>query len=193
MLGETSPDMLFWDRSGRRVRGMGKKVVTCVYCGMVYPEGTPTHGAAILTEHIKTCEKHPMRELERQLSSALERAEKAEQDLKEKTRAYVQSVKRVMDKSLQPVSSDIPKREIISPVAWFGGQMVNKLQQNDHKGHWHGLSIDYLQIRLMQEVQELNDALECKAQAKDIISEAVDVANFAMMIADNSTRQSVQE
>lgn len=39
-------------------------VVTCVFCGAPYPSGTPTHGAQILTEHIRVCEKHPMRKLE---------------------------------------------------------------------------------------------------------------------------------
>lgn len=39
-------------------------VVTCVYCGHEYPEGTPTHKASLLTEHIKVCDKHPMRESE---------------------------------------------------------------------------------------------------------------------------------
>ena len=38
--------------------------LTCVYCGMAYPEGTPPHGAKILTDHIKICPKHPMREAE---------------------------------------------------------------------------------------------------------------------------------
>lgn len=38
--------------------------VTCVYCGQAYPAGTPTHGAAVLTDHIKVCEKHPMRQAE---------------------------------------------------------------------------------------------------------------------------------
>ena len=38
--------------------------LTCVYCGQAYPEGTPPHGAQILTDHIKVCEKHPMRKLE---------------------------------------------------------------------------------------------------------------------------------
>ena len=49
--------------------------LTCVYCGMAYPEGTPPHGARILTEHIKVCEKHPMRQAEATISklrSALE-------------------------------------------------------------------------------------------------------------------------
>ena len=38
--------------------------LTCVYCGHEYPEGTPPHGAQILTDHIKVCEQHPMRKLE---------------------------------------------------------------------------------------------------------------------------------
>jgi len=39
-------------------------VLTCVYCGMAYPEGTPPHGSQILTDHIKVCEKHPLRSAE---------------------------------------------------------------------------------------------------------------------------------
>lgn len=35
-------------------------VLTCVYCGHEYPSGTPSWGSHLLTEHIKTCEKHPM-------------------------------------------------------------------------------------------------------------------------------------
>ena len=38
-------------------------ILTCVYCGMAYPEGTPPHGSKVLTDHIKACEKHPMRKL----------------------------------------------------------------------------------------------------------------------------------
>jgi len=36
------------------------QVITCVYCGKAYPPGTPTSGAEALTEHIKTCPKHPL-------------------------------------------------------------------------------------------------------------------------------------
>lgn len=39
-------------------------ILTCVYCGTAYPEGTPSSGSQILTDHIKTCEKHPMRAAE---------------------------------------------------------------------------------------------------------------------------------
>ena len=47
-----------------RLNRVRPSVLTCVYCGARYPEGTPPHGAAILTDHIRICEKHPMRRLE---------------------------------------------------------------------------------------------------------------------------------
>jgi len=39
-------------------------VLTCVYCGHEYPQDTPAWGSQVLTDHIKVCEKHPMRKLE---------------------------------------------------------------------------------------------------------------------------------
>ena len=40
--------------------------LTCVYCGQEYPAGTPASGSevSVLTDHIKVCEKHPMRKAE---------------------------------------------------------------------------------------------------------------------------------
>ena len=38
--------------------------LTCIFCGMEYPPGTPSHGAQVLTDHIRVCEKHPMRQVE---------------------------------------------------------------------------------------------------------------------------------
>lgn len=49
-------------------------VLTCVYCGNEYPEGTPPHGSKVLTDHIRACEKHPLRQAEqtiKKLRSAL--------------------------------------------------------------------------------------------------------------------------
>ena len=45
-----------------------QRVITCVYCGFNYPTGTAPHGESVLTDHIKVCEKHPMRALEKQNS-----------------------------------------------------------------------------------------------------------------------------
>jgi hypothetical protein len=42
------------------------QTLTCVYCGQEYPAGTPASGSdvQVLTDHIKICEKHPMRKAE---------------------------------------------------------------------------------------------------------------------------------
>ena len=50
------------------------RVLTCVYCGHAYEPGTPAHGTQTLTDHIKVCEKHPLRQAEEerdQLQKAL--------------------------------------------------------------------------------------------------------------------------
>jgi len=39
-------------------------ILTCVYCGKEYPEGTPSWGDKVLTDHIKFCEAHPLRAAE---------------------------------------------------------------------------------------------------------------------------------
>ncbi|NUP13831.1 MAG: hypothetical protein HOW73_47965 [Polyangiaceae bacterium] len=52
----------------RRLRD--NRIVTCVYCGHAYPPGSETHGAEVLKEHIRSCEKHPMREIELALKDA---------------------------------------------------------------------------------------------------------------------------
>jgi hypothetical protein len=43
---------------------MDGRILTCVYCGHEYPQDTPASGSEVLTEHIKICERHPMRKAE---------------------------------------------------------------------------------------------------------------------------------
>lgn len=47
---------------------MNERILTCVYCGHEYPQDTPAAGSAVLTEHIKVCERHPMRTAESHVS-----------------------------------------------------------------------------------------------------------------------------
>lgn len=68
-------------------------------------------------------------------------------------------------------------------VHWFANEMERQLQENDHKSGWDTLSLKWLLNRLRQETQELERAI---AKGTGITDEAADVANFAMMIADNS-------
>ena len=71
-------------------------------------------------------------------------------------------------------------------VLWFVALMFEKLDQNRFKMGWDGCTQNWLLDRLEQEVGELRQAITDNKPARDIAYEAADVANFAMMIADNS-------
>jgi len=86
-------------------------------------------------------------------------------------------------------------------VKWFTGQMERVLRTKDHRLGWDHSPNSYLFRRLMEEVEELRIelGLKCKncgykpkknIDSKKIIKEATDVANFAMMIADNARNRS---
>jgi NTP pyrophosphatase (non-canonical NTP hydrolase) len=70
-------------------------------------------------------------------------------------------------------------------VESFTENMLAKLQANSHKAHWSTVSNEWLFMRLLQEVTELYEAIH---SGNGVISESADVANFAMMIADNARR-----
>lgn len=85
-------------------------------------------------------------------------------------------------------------------VLWFAEHMELKLRENDHKGGWLGIGMECAQRRMREEALELEQAIvrysfynddgSPKTEQQDlasrlrIIREAADVANFAMMIAD---------
>lgn len=74
-------------------------------------------------------------------------------------------------------------------VQQFAEYMEKVLKHNDHKGGWNECTDDYLLDRLQEEVKELISAVRGrKARNPElrIRNEAADVANFAMMIADNA-------
>lgn len=72
-------------------------------------------------------------------------------------------------------------------VAAFAECMEHKLKLNDHKGGWHKTDWNTLVNRLRAEVDELVAACE-NEPSLNIMFEAADVANFAMMIAHNAMR-----
>lgn len=45
------------------------RILTCVYCGHEYPQATPAAGHQVLTDHIRTCQKHPMRHAELRIAT----------------------------------------------------------------------------------------------------------------------------
>lgn len=81
---------------------------------------------------------------------------------------------------------ELPQRiQLIKAVDAFSGAMLAKLEKNADKGHWGDATIATLFYRLIEEVGELSKAIE-RGEGRDAVrNEAVDVANFAMMIHDN--------
>ena len=73
-------------------------------------------------------------------------------------------------------------------VDWFARNMELKLRENDHKGGWKKCEHSWLLDRLKQEVVELEKALDQVNNQENVIREAADVANFALMIADLAGR-----
>lgn len=47
-----------------------QRTLTCAFCGQQYPPGTPVSQHELLTAHVKVCPKHPMRQLEQDVSEA---------------------------------------------------------------------------------------------------------------------------
>jgi NTP pyrophosphatase (non-canonical NTP hydrolase) len=74
-------------------------------------------------------------------------------------------------------------------VLWFAEAMEVQLSANDHKPGWGQSTLKQLLYRLEQEAGELRRAIERGDAARVVIGEAADVANFALMIADNAARQ----
>jgi len=89
-----------------------------------------------------------------------------------------------------------------SVVRWFAAAMERELHENDHKGTWDRCTLGYLAKRLREEVEELVVAATdghvnanigdegyrvtqwTETDVSRVLSEAADVGNFAMMIAD---------
>lgn len=71
---------------------------------------------------------------------------------------------------------------------WFlNDGMIQKLLENIDKGHWEKVPFSRLMQLLGGEILELRQAIS-GGDAEEILREAADVANFAMMIADNARR-----
>lgn len=70
----------------------------------------------------------------------------------------------------------------------FALEMETKLFLNDHKGGWHRESALWLLERLYEEASELRHSIDSGC-CEEIRSEAADVANFAMMIAEKAAQR----
>lgn len=96
-------------------------------------------------------------------------------------------------------------------VIWFGKRMqevldMNKYKEGDDKqDHWSNMSQEFLYERLVEEVDELRELLDhrCECCGTEfevtvpnvpmLVKECCDIANFAMMLADNAFQKRSKE
>jgi len=81
-------------------------------------------------------------------------------------------------------------KKLRKEVRWFADRMEAKLRANDHKGGWAKGYAEYFLCKMNEEFKELLEALE-SGNYEAGISECVDLANYAMMLADNLHRDGV--
>jgi hypothetical protein len=67
----------------------------------------------------------------------------------------------------------------------FAEAMAQELSNNRDKGGWQGCSLKWLINRARQELSELENVVKNHYPPDRVLSEAADVANFCMMVADN--------
>ena len=82
----------------------------------------------------------------------------------------------------KPSEVEHPLRE---EVYHFAMIMEGRLQEHEDRGGWRDEPLDYLFKRLVEEMGELSAALLGHKDKEKMIRECADVANFAMMIADD--------
>lgn len=96
--------------------------------------------------------------------------------------AIIEQLEKRIEQLMQSPPED--ERHLRPVVKWFAEMMELNLKSNDHKGGWLSDSSKALLKRLKEETKELGDVIKNYTSFSQIIEEAADVANFAMMIAD---------
>ena len=95
-----------------------------------------------------------------------------------------EAVKEVIEKVLGvkrvPIKS---KPDVRSEVSEFADKMEQKLKKRDGYGGWRHLPLEYLLKKLSGEMNELMTSIQYES-AEEVMSECVDVANYAMFLWD---------
>lgn len=74
-------------------------------------------------------------------------------------------------------------RGIEPAIKSFVDAMVYKLSKNAHKGKWSDLDVGSAFVRMEEEREELQNAM-ANGNTVEILLEAADVANFALILAN---------
>lgn len=74
--------------------------------------------------------------------------------------------------------------EVRAEVIAFALLMEKKLRKKDHKGGWGHRPLSDLWHSVHQEMKEFDEAIVNQHGADHVLDEAVDVANYMMMVVD---------
>ncbi|UOF80423.1 triphosphate pyrophosphohydrolase mazG-like domain protein [Caudoviricetes sp.] len=96
---------------------------------------------------------------------------------------------RLAEIPVPPAKEDTGNQTLRPVVSWFAEEMEKRLTKNDHKPGWDSDSFEALFKRLNDEALELEMAYYGGSPDDEFIQEAADIANFAMMIADNASKK----
>jgi hypothetical protein len=79
-------------------------------------------------------------------------------------------------------------------VQWFATVMEVVLRENDHKGGWENDQFQYFVDRMKEEMGEIELAMAgtCQSDLMDVVNECADLANFAMMLAENAHKKAME-
>lgn len=86
---------------------------------------------------------------------------------------------------LKKIAESYP--ELRAETKWFVGEMEKQLKANEHKGGWQDCDSSFLLEELDKNRIKLFWMTKSDTKA-DICRRAANIANFAMMIADNARR-----
>lgn len=75
-----------------------------------------------------------------------------------------------------------------SAIKNFVDAMVYKLAKNAHKGRWETTDLNQARMLMDKEIDELDEALALKNNTVEMLLEAADVANFALILATVAIR-----
>ena len=76
---------------------------------------------------------------------------------------------------------------MLTSAVWsFAARMLKQLMLNRHKVHWSRCPIEFLEDKLQARVQTLLSLLQKPGNQDKVWDAAVDLSNYAMMIADKN-------
>lgn len=82
-------------------------------------------------------------------------------------------------------NGDHPPVKLRTEVGSFALAMEKRLQENEHKGHWDKLTVNYILARIDRHKWNLLHS----PTVDDVTENAVDMANYLMMLADQVQKE----